>query len=66
MSNHPYASWRFLITQLDSEDQSAIANGIRHYAERLVHLYMRIANIFLFGSLLHALEISGITDILPT
>ena len=33
VSNHPYASWRLLITQLDQEEEYAVADKIRHYAE---------------------------------
>ena len=33
--NCPYASWRMLITQLDWEEEHAVADQIRGYAEKL-------------------------------
>ena len=33
--NHPYASWRMLITQLDERKEHAVADQIRGYAEKL-------------------------------
>ena len=33
--NHPYASWRNLITKLDEEKEHAVANKLRLLAEKL-------------------------------
>jgi hypothetical protein len=33
--NCPYASWRWLITQLDGQREHAVADQIRGYAEKL-------------------------------
>ena len=33
--NNSYASWRLLITQLDREEEHAVADQIRGYAEKL-------------------------------
>ena len=33
--NHPYSSWRLLITQLDWEEEHAVADKLHHHAEKL-------------------------------
>ena len=33
--NHPYASWRLIITKLEVEEEHAVADQIRGYAEKL-------------------------------
>ena len=33
--NHPYSSWRLLITQLDHEREHSVADKLRQYAEKL-------------------------------
>ena len=33
--NHPYSSWRLLITQLDWKKEHAVADKLRQYAEKL-------------------------------
>jgi hypothetical protein len=33
--NFPYASWRWLIRRLDGEEEHAVADQIRGYAEKL-------------------------------
>ena len=33
--NHPYSSWRLLIRQLDWNKEHAVADKLRHYAEKL-------------------------------
>ena len=33
--NHPYASWRLLITKLEWMDQQEVASKLHRYAERL-------------------------------
>ena len=33
--NHPYSSWRFLITKLDEEREHAVADKLHHHAEKL-------------------------------
>ena len=33
--NHPYSSWRLLITQLDWKGEHAVADKLHHHAEKL-------------------------------
>ena len=42
VSNHPYASWRLLITRLDQEMEHAVADRIRHHAETVTGTFLCI------------------------